>query len=248
MRLKDRTAVVTGGSSGIGLAIAQEFVAEGARVAIFGRDGSALDAAATALGPAALAVQGDVTRLADLERLFREANSRFGRIDIVVANAGIAPLTPIDGTDEATFDRVSDTNFKGTFFTVQKALPYLKSGASVILVSSALGQLGVPDHAVYGATKAAIRALGRSLCAALLPRGIRVNVLSPGPVATPIFDKMGLPWEVLDNRDAVLLADVPIKRFGQPREIARAAVFLASADSTFMAGSELVADGGHSQI
>jgi NAD(P)-dependent dehydrogenase (short-subunit alcohol dehydrogenase family) len=248
MRLKDRTAVVTGGSSGIGLAIAQEFVAEGARVAIFGRDGSALDTAATALGPAALAVQGDVTRLADLERLFREANSRFGRIDVVVANAGIAPLTPIDGTDEATFDRLSDTNFKGTFFTVQKALPYLKSGASVILVSSALGQLGVPDHAVYGATKAAIRALGRSLCAALLPRGIRVNVLSPGPVATPIFDKMGLPQEVLDNRDAVLLADVPIKRFGQPREIARAAVFLASADSTFMAGSELVADGGHSQI
>lgn len=248
MRLEGRRAVVTGGNSGIGRAIAEEFAAEGARVAIFGRNRGELDDALKALGPEALAVQGDVTRLADLERLFRDAAGRFGGVDIVVANAGIAPLTPIEGTDEATFDRVSDTNFKGTFFTVQKALPYLERGASIILMSSALGQLGVPDHAVYGATKAAIRALGRSLCAALLPRGIRVNVLSPGPVATPIFDKMGLPQAVLDNRDAVLLADVPIKRFGQPREIARAAVFLASANSSFMAGSELVADGGHSQI
>src|SRR5690606_30167810 len=145
-------------------------------------------------------------------------------------------------------DRVVATNFKGVYFTVQKALPHLRSGASVILMSSALGQLGVPDHTVYGATKAAIRSLGRTLCAALLPRGIRVNVLSPGPTETAIFDKMGLPQEVLNNRDEVLLADVPIGRFGRPREIARAAVFLASDDSTFMAGSELVADGGHSQI
>jgi NAD(P)-dependent dehydrogenase (short-subunit alcohol dehydrogenase family) len=248
MRLAGRKAVVTGGSSGIGLAIAEEFIAEGAQVAIFGRDRAALDSAATALGPPAFAVEGDVTRLADLERLFREADRRMGGIDIVVANAGIGIVTPIDGTDEATFDRVADTNFKGTFFTVQKSLPYLKTGASVILVSSALGQLGVPDLAVYGATKAAIRSLGRSLCAALLPRGIRVNVLSPGPTATPIFDKSGLPREVLDNRDEVLLADVPVKRFARPREMARAAVFLASDDSTYMAGSELVADGGHSQI
>jgi NAD(P)-dependent dehydrogenase (short-subunit alcohol dehydrogenase family) len=248
MRLKGRRAVITGGNSGIGRAIALEFAAEGARVAIFGRNRRELDEAATALGPDALAVEGDVTRLPDLERLFREAAARFGGLDVVVANAGIAPLTPFETTDEATFDRVCDTNFKGVYFTVQKALPYLERGASVILMSSALGQLGVADHTVYAATKAAIRSLGRTLCAALLPRGIRVNVLSPGPVATPIFDKMGLPQEVLDNRDAVLLADVPIKRFGEPREIARAAVFLASGDSSFMAGSELVADGGHSQI
>src|SRR5690606_27297974 len=174
-----------------------------------------------------------------------EAAGRFGAIDILVANAGVAPITPIETTDEATFDLVADTNFKGVYFTVQKALPPLASGASVILMSSALGHLGIADHTVYGATKAAIRSLGRSLCAALLPRGIRVNVLSPGPVATAIFDKMGLPQEVLDNRDEVLLADVPIGRFGRPREIARAAVFLASDDSSFMAGSELVADGGH---
>ncbi|MGE5145452.1 MAG: SDR family oxidoreductase [Candidatus Eiseniibacteriota bacterium] len=248
MRLAGRKAVVTGGSSGIGLAIAEAFIAEGAKVAIFGRDRAALDRAVTALGPSACAVAGDVARLADLERLFREADRQMGGIDIVVANAGIAPVTTIDGTDEATFDRVADTNFKGTFFTVQKALPYLKSGASVILMSSALGQLGVAEQTVYGATKAAIRSLGRSFSAALVPRGIRVNVLSPGPIATPIFDKMGLPQEVLDHRDEILLADVPVKRFGRPREIARAAVFLASDDSTFMAGSELVADGGHSQI
>jgi NAD(P)-dependent dehydrogenase (short-subunit alcohol dehydrogenase family) len=248
VRLEGRRAVVTGGGSGIGRAIAQEFAAEGARVAIFGRDRRALDETATALGGDAIAVAGDVTHLPDLDWLFDEASARFGGLDIVVANAGIAPLTPFEATDEATFDRVCDTNFKGVYFTVQKALPHLGRGASVILMSSALGQLGVADHTVYAATKAAIRSLGRTLCAALLPRGIRVNVLSPGPVATPIFDKMGLPQAVLDNRDAVLLADVPIKRFGAPREIARAAVFLASDDSSFMAGSELVADGGHSQL
>jgi NAD(P)-dependent dehydrogenase (short-subunit alcohol dehydrogenase family) len=248
MRLKGLAAVVTGGGSGIGLAIAREFAAEGAGVALFGRDRSALEAAAKECGPNALAVPGDVCLTADLDRLFRDAHAHFGRLDIVVANAGIALARPFEAVDEDTFDRVSETNFKGTFFTVQKAAHYLRPGGSVILVSSALGHLGVAELAVYAATKAAIRSLGRTLCAALLPKGVRVNVLSPGPVATPIFDKMGLPPEVLDNRDAVLLADVAMKRFADPREIARAAVFLASSDSSFMAGAELMADGGHAQI
>lgn len=247
MRLNGLVAVVTGGSSGIGSATAREFDAEGAGVAVFGRDRDALESVASELSNG-LAVDGDVRRTADLERLFREADARFGRIDIVVANAGVSAARPFPEIDEDTFDLMIDTNLKGTFFTVQKALPYLREGASVILVSSALGHLGVGEQAVYAATKAAIRSLGRTLCASLLPRGIRVNVLSPGPVDTPIFDKMGLPREVLDNREAVLLADVPAKRFGDPREIARAAVFLASSDSSYMAGSELMIDGGHAQI
>lgn len=248
MRLKGLAAVVTGGGSGIGLAIAREFAAEGAGVTVFGRDPAALEAAIRECGPNALAVPGDVRKNADLERLFRDAHAHFGRLDIVVANAGVALARPFEAVDEATFDTVSETNLKGTFFTTQKAAPYLGPGGSVILVSSALGHLGVADLAVYAATKAAIRSLGRTLCAALLPKGVRVNVLSPGPIATPIFDKMGLPPEVLENRDAVLLADVAMKRFGDPREIARAAVFLASSDSSFMAGAELMADGGHAQI
>jgi NAD(P)-dependent dehydrogenase (short-subunit alcohol dehydrogenase family) len=248
VRLSGLAAVVTGAGSGIGFAIAREFAAEGADVALFGRDAAALGRAAAGCGPNALAVAGDVRRVDDLERLFREAHMRFGRIDIVVANAGIALARPLEAVDEATFDAVADTNFKGTFFTVQQAAPYLRLGGSVILLSSALGHLGVAELAVYAATKAAIRSLGRTLCAALLPKGVRVNVLSPGPVATPIFDKMGLPAEMLENRDAVLLGDVAMKRFGDPREIARAAVFLASSDSSFMAGAELMADGGHAQI
>jgi NAD(P)-dependent dehydrogenase (short-subunit alcohol dehydrogenase family) len=248
MRLKNLAAVVTGGGSGIGRAIAREFATEGAGVAVFGRDPVALEAAINECGSNALAVPGDVRSIADLERLFRDAHAHFGRLDVVVANAGIALARPFEAVDEHTFDGVSETNFKGTFFTVQKAAPYLRQGGSVILVSSALGHLGVADLAVYAATKAAIRSLGRTLCAALLPKGVRVNVLSPGPVATPIFDKMGLPPVVLDNRDALLLADVAMKRFADPKEIARAAVFLASSDSSFMAGAELMADGGHAQI
>ncbi len=247
MRLEGLVAVVTGGSSGIGRAIAGAFTVEGAQVAIFGRDAAALEAARAEL-PKSLAVSGDVRAVSDLERLFHDAHDHFGRIDVVVANAGISLARPFEDVDEATFAAMSETNFKGTFFTVQKALPYLKDGGSVILLSSALGHLGVAEQAVYAATKAAIRSLGRTLCAALVPRGIRVNVLSPGPVETPIFEKMGLPREVLENRDQILLADVPMKRFGDPSEIARAAVFLASSDSRFMAGSELMVDGGHAQI
>ena len=247
MRLEGLVAVVTGGSSGIGRAIAREFAAEGARVAIFGRGAAALEAARAEI-PDGFAVAGDVRAVSDLERLFNAVHARFGRIDIVVANAGVSLARRFEDVDEAAFAAMSETNFKGTFFTVQKALPYLKEGGSVILLSSTLGHLGVAEQAVYAATKATIRSLGRTLCAALVPRGIRVNVLGPGPVDTPIFDKMGLPREVLENRESVLLADVPMKRFGDPREITRAAVFLASSDSRFMAGSELMIDGGHAQL
>lgn len=241
-------AVVTGATSGIGRAVAQRLVDEGMRVAALGRDAVALASLADALGRENFVAAGDVSVVADLDRFYAEVADRFGAVDLVVANAGIAFATPFELVTEAQFDAIIATNLRGTFFTVQRALSLLGDGASVVLMSSALGQLGVAEQVPYGASKAAIRAMGRSMSAALAPRGIRVNVLSPGPVATPIFDKMGLPRAVLDHPEATLLADVPAGRFGRPEEIAAAVVYLAGDDTRFMLGSELVIDGGHSQV
>lgn len=248
MKLQGKVAVVTGGNSGIGLAIAREFTEQGADVVIFGRNTQTLHEAAQTIGNGTLGVQGDVTRLADLERLFQETVARFGKIDILVANAGIAKPAPLDLTDEALFDLTSDVNFKGAFFTVQKAIPHLNDGASVILTTSAGNVKGMPEFSVYVASKAAVRSLARSFAAALLPRGIRVNALSPGPIETPIFGRMGLPEEVQEGIAAQISEMTPIKRFGQPEEMAKAALFLASSDSSYVVGSELVADGGMSQL
>ena len=248
MKLEGKVAVITGGNSGIGLAIAQEFTQQGADVVIFGRNAQTLDEATQHLGNSTLAVQGDVTRLADLDRLYRETTERFGKIDILVANAGIAKPAPLELIDEAMFDLTSDVNFKGAFFTVQKAVPYLNDGASVILTTSAGNVKGLPNFSVYVATKAAVRSLARSFSAELLPRGIRVNALSPGPIETPIFGRMGLPPEAMDGIAAQMTEMIPIKRFGKPEEMAKAALFLASSDSSYVVGSELVADGGLSQL
>ena len=248
MKLAGKVAVITGGNSGIGLAIAQEFTQQGADVVIFGRNAQTLDEAVQRIGNGTLGVQGDVTRLADLERLYRETNERFGKIDILVANAGIAKVAPLEHTDEDLFDLISDVNFKGAFFTVQKAVPYLNDGASIILTTSAGNVKGMPEFSVYVATKAAVRSLARSFSAALLPRGIRVNALSPGPIETPIFGRLGLPQEALDGVAAQITDMTPIKRFGQPEEMAKAALFLASSDASYVVGSELVADGGMSQL
>ncbi len=248
MKLQGKVAVVTGGNSGIGLAIAREFAEQGADVVVFGRNAETLDEAVQSIGNGTLGVQGDVTRLADLDRLYQETVARFGKIDILVANAGIARPAPLDLTDEALFDLTSDINFKGAFFTVQKAVPHLNDGASIILVTSAGNVKGLPNFSVYVATKAAVRSLARSFSAELLPRGIRVNALSPGPIETPIFGRMGLPEEAMDGIAAQMTEMIPLKRFGKPEEMAKAALFLASSDSSYVVGSELVADGGMSQL
>ena len=248
MKLQGKVAVVTGGNSGIGLAIAREFAEQGADVVVFGRNPETLDEAVQSIGNGTLGVQGDVTRLADLDRLYQETVTRFGKIDILVANAGIAKPAPLDLTDEALFDLTSDINFKGAFFTVQKAVPHLNDGASIILVTSAGNVKGLPNFSVYVATKAAVRSLARSFSAELLPRGIRVNALSPGPIETPIFGRMGLPEEAMDGIATQMTEMIPLKRFGQPEEMAKAALFLASSDSSYVVGAELVADGGLSQL
>ena len=245
LRLSGKNAVVTGGSSGIGFAIAQAFVNEGAKVVLSGRSADALEKAVSVLGANSSSVQANVKSIEEITELFKSAAERLGRLDIVIANAGIADAATLEAASEELFDDIIETNFKGTYFTVQKSLPYLNSGASIILVSSAVGQLGVPGLSIYGATKAAIRALARSFSAELINKGIRVNTLSPGPVDTPIFTKMGVS---VDDLAEHIENDIPLKRMGTPEEIGRAAVFLACDDSTFMAGSELVVDGGHSQL
>ena len=244
MKLKGKVAVITGGNSGIGLATAQEFKAQGAKVVIFGRTQKTLEDAVHTIGNGTLAVQGDVTQLADLDRLYQQTVERFGKVDILVVNAGIAKPTPIDQLDEAAFDQMSNTNFKGAFFTVQRALPHLNDGASIILVTGYNNQKGIPGYSVNSATKAALRSLARTFSAELLHRGIRVNALSPGAIETPILGKLGLSEEILES----IPETIPIKRIGTAEEMAKAALFLASKDSSYVVGAELVADGGRSQI
>ncbi|HXB10237.1 MAG TPA: glucose 1-dehydrogenase [Puia sp.] len=243
-QLKQKTAVVTGGSSGIGLGIAKRFAAEGAKVAITGRSKTSLDKAVVEIGHGALGIQGDVSKLQDLDRIFETVHEKLGRVDILVANAGSYIVGPLAEFSEDMFDRLSDINFKGTFFTVQKALPVLKEGASVMLVSSTVNGKGVPNHAAYSATKAAIRSLARSFSAELLDRRIRVNVLTPGPVDTPIFNTIaGSPEEAKAMMEG-MANFTPVKRIGTPEEIAAGALYLASDDSAFMLGTELLLDGG----
>lgn len=247
-KLTNKVAVITGGNSGIGLATAQAFIAEGAKVAILGRDPKTLNDAKSLLGPNAIAVQGDVAKSADLERLYQEVTSQFGKVDVVVANAGIAPARPMELVDDEHFDKQIAVNVKGLFFTVQKAVPHLNRGASVILVSSAVNVLGLPGMSVYSATKAAVRSFARSFSSELADRGIRVNTLSPGLVETPILGKMDLTAEQAAHVGESIMAAIPLKRIGKPSEIAGAMVFLASDDSSFMLGAEVVADGGQSEL
>lgn len=247
-RLTGKTAVVTGGNSGIGLAIACRFRDEGANVAIFGRNPETLAAAEKQLGDAAIAVAGDASRPEDLVRLCDAAARRFGGIDVLVANAGIVELGGIADIDEEMFDRTSDVNFKGAFFTVHAALPHLKPGASVILITSGSNRVGSPSAPVYAATKAAVRSLARSLAADLVGRGIRVNALSPGFIDTSIFDRSGMhggdPEQFFERLEDM----IPMGRVGQPEEVADAALFLASEDASYITGVELPVSGGLGQV
>jgi NAD(P)-dependent dehydrogenase (short-subunit alcohol dehydrogenase family) len=250
MRLANKVAVITGGNSGIGLAVAQELKANGARVAIFGRDQTTLAAAGTALGGDTVVVRGDVRKVSDLEALFHHTEKSLGKIDILVAAAGIAKFARIEDFTEELFDELSDVHFKGAFFTVQKALPHMNDGAAVILISSSPAQSrGAPMTSIYNAAKAAVRSLGRSLATELLPRRIRVNTLSPGLTNTPILARdIGISAALRDEIAGSFLAQIPMGRLGEPTDLAKAALYLASSDSSYVVGAELCVDGGLAQL
>ena len=243
-KLQNKIVLITGGTSGIGLATAQLFIAQGAEVIVTGRSPESLARAEQVLGNTAHVVRADTANLDDIDRLVTGIRERHGRLDVIFVNAGIAHFAPLEQADERHFDQQFDINVKGAYFTVQKALPLLGQGASIFFNTSVVGQRGLPHTSVYGATKAALAGLTRALAAELAGRGIRVNAISPGPIETPIFERMGVPaTEVAGVMDAYA-QQVALKRVGQPDEIARVALFLASADSSFVTGQELGVDGG----
>ena len=241
-KLDGKVAVVTGGTSGIGLASARRLAAEGAHVFITGRRKPELDAAVKAIGPRATGVHGDVANLADLDRLYAVVKEQKGRVDVLFANAGGGELVPLGAITEEHFDKTFNSNVKGLLFTVQKALPLLSEGASIILNASITSSKGTPAFSVYSATKAAVRSFARSFTVDLKDRKIRVNAISPGPIDTPGLDGLG------DDLKKGLAAAVPMGRLGSPDEIAKAVVFLASDDSSYVTGIELFVDGGMAQI
>lgn len=247
-KLNGKTALITGGNSGIGLETARRFIAEGAKVIITGRREAAVKQAAQELGPQATGLVADVSDLKAISQLYQQVQQQFGKLDILFANAGISELRPISEVDEALYDRIMDTNVKGLFFTVQKALPLLNDGASVIFNASVVAQKGFPNFSVYAASKAAVRSLARSLTADLKDRKIRINSLSPGPIATPIYDKMGLPEAQQREFSDSITQSLPHGQFGQPQDIAAAALYLASDESRFVTGIDLQVDGGLTQI
>ncbi len=247
-RLNGKIAVVTGGNSGIGLATAIRFAAEGAQVVIVGRRQEELDKALQLIGPDAVAIRGDISNLEDLERIFAQVKATKGRVDVLFANAGLGDFQPIGSITEESFDRTFGINVKGTLFTVQKALPLMSAGGSVILTGSTTGTMGTPAFSVYSATKAALRNFARSWALDLKGTGIRVNVLSSGPIATPGLD---LALSGTGQKDAIvdsMVEQLPLGRIGQPEEVAAAALFLASDESSFMTGSEMFVDGGFAQV
>jgi NAD(P)-dependent dehydrogenase (short-subunit alcohol dehydrogenase family) len=247
-RLNGKVAVVTGGNSGIGLASAQRLQQEGARVAISGRSQKTLDEASKILGKDALVVQADVAKLPEIDKFFSAVSAKFGKIDVLFVNAGVAKFAPFAGFTEADYDNLFDINAKGAFFTVQKALPHLNDGASVILNTSVAGHIGNALGVVYGATKAAMRSFVRSMAADLAARNIRVNAIAPGPIDTPIFGRVGLSEEQRAQVLQGFIERVPLKRLGKPEEIAATVAFLASSDSSFMTGTETNVGGGVGEI
>jgi NAD(P)-dependent dehydrogenase (short-subunit alcohol dehydrogenase family) len=247
-RFKNKVAVVTGGNSGIGLATARAFVREGAKVAITGRSESTLKAAQKELGPDVLVIKADFSKVSEIGTAMDRIKERFGRIDALFVNAGIGRFVPFEEVTEAFFDETMATNLKGTFFTVQKAVPLMPRGAAVVLNASINAHLGMPGSSVYGASKAAVVNLAKTLSADLLQRGIRVNVVSPGPVTTPILDRMGLPEAETRQIKERITEQVPLKRFGHPDEIAAAVLYLSSGESAYVLGTELVVDGGMIQL
>lgn len=243
-RLQGKRALITGGASGIGLETLRQFVAEGARVGITARNSEAFEPIRREFHDAVLCIASDAGDAAGQKRVAEIVQEQFGGLDILFTNAGIADLRPIDRWDEAAWDHCFQTNVRGPFFLIQAALPLLANPASVILNASINAHIGMPNTSVYGASKAALLSLARTLSGELISRGIRVNAISPGPIATPLYSKLGLSAAELKTVSESLQNQVPARRFGNPREIASAVVYLASDESAFMVGSELIIDGG----
>jgi NAD(P)-dependent dehydrogenase (short-subunit alcohol dehydrogenase family) len=242
--MQDKVAVITGGNSGIGLATAKRYVEEGAHVFIFGRRQEELDRAVREVGRAVTAVQGDVTNLADLDRLYTRVASEKGKMDVLVAGAGFIEQRKLGEITEAHFDKTFDLNARGLLFTIQKALPVIRDGGSIILISSIAAFMGLPGHTTYSGTKAAVRSFARTWTIELKERGIRVNVISPGPIDTPIIDSQALTKEGASKIRENFVKVIPLGRMGQAEEVASVALFLGSDESSFVAGIDLVVDGG----
>ncbi len=244
----NKVIVVTGGGSGIGLAAARRFVEGGAAVVIVGRSTETLKAAAKAIGGTIDLVAADVAKLEDLDQVFAEVRERHGHIDVLFANAGIAKLRPVSEMTPEEFDDVMDVNFKGTYYTVQKALPLIADGGSIIFTSSWFTEVGIAGTSVVAASKAAVRNFARTLASELLDRRIRVNSVSPGVIESPLFGKLGLSDSAAQELEARLLSSIPMKRFGRTEEVASAVAFLASDDATYITGVDLAVDGGRTQL
>lgn len=247
-RLDGKIALITGGTSGIGFATAQLFVQEGAKVAITGQNQARLEQASKTLGAEVLAIRAEARSPTELDKVFAQIKERWDRLDILFVNAGIAKFSPLLDVDEALINETMDINFKGALFAVQKAVPLMPKNSSIVFNTSINNQMGMPNSGIYAASKAALRSLVRVLAAELLERGIRVNAVSPGPVKTSIISKTGISQEQLEQVTTRLQQSVPLKRFGQPQEIAKAVLFLASDEASFVLGAELVVDGGWTEL
>jgi len=243
-RFEGKVAMVTGGNSGIGLAAAKAFAREGAQVAVTGRDEGTLKNAAKEIGSGALAIRADAARIADLDAAMAKVRDQFKRIDALFVNAGIGKFVPIAEVTEAMFDEIVTINLKGAFFTVQKALPLMARGSAVVLNASINAHIGLPGTTVYGATKAAVVNMAKTMSADLAERGIRVNAVSPGPVETPIFGRAGISSEQSRQKKEWLQNQTLVKRMAEPEEIAEAVLYLSSDVSSFVVGTELIIDGG----
>lgn len=247
-RLQGKRALITGGTTGIGLESAKQFLAEGARVIITGQNSDTLAQAQQELGENAIVIKSDAGQVEAQKHLAEAIRQSFGQLDVVFLNAGIGIFQPIEAWDEAAFDKQMTVNLKGPYFLIQSLLPILANPASIVLNTSINAHIGMPNSSVYAASKAAMISLAKTLSGELVERGIRVNAISPGPVSTPIYGKLGVPTESLEQMAEAIRQQIPLKRFGAPIEIAKAAVFLASDESAFMLGSEIVVDGGMSTL
>ncbi|TSJ36523.1 SDR family oxidoreductase [Mucilaginibacter corticis] len=243
---KDKVAVITGGNSGIGYGIAKELIAQGAEVVITGRSQNAVKEAEQTLGPGTTGIVADQSNIADLSQLADQIKKQFGHVDMLVIKAGIMYMSSIEETTEAQFDEIMDVNFKGAFFTLQKFLPLMESGASVIFILALSATQGTQNRSVYSASKAALKSLARVAAIELAPKGIRVNAISPGPFSTPIFGKSGAPAAALEKFADTISQKVLLKRYGEPGEIGKLVSFLSSQDASYITGGDYVIDGGMS--